>query len=140
MIRLVNLKRQHITILEEINFIDTEIRKERSLISIQDLALHINTLAGKIKIHMMEEDNYLYPDLLQNQDTQIVDMTKRYIGEMGNLAAEYIIFKNSYNVANKIKGNIDTFLKDTENMMEILKKRMDKEDNELYKIVEDQKL
>ena len=139
MINIKNLKRQHENIIADIDFIASELRKG-SLLNQLETALYINRLAGKIKIHLMEEDKYMYPELLHLDDTELRIMAEEYIDEMGDLANQYVKFKNEYNTGSKIAKNKEAFLDASKEMMKILKTRIDKEDNELYRIIEERRI
>lgn len=140
MINLENMNRQHNTISTEVTFIEEEIKKDKLLINPAEAALHISRLAGLLKIHLMEEDKFLYPNLLKSDDREVQKMAKQYIDEMGNLTNIYTEYKNKYNVRNKISNNMDLFIQDTLEIMEALKKRMTKENNELYHLIVERKL
>lgn len=140
MINLENMNRQHNTISTEVTFIEEEIKKDKLLIKPAEAALHISRLAGLLKIHLMEEDKFLYPNLLKSDDREVQKMAKQYIDEMGNLINVYTEYKNKYNVRNKISNNIDLFIQDTLEIMEALKKRMTKENNELYHLIVERRI
>jgi hemerythrin-like domain-containing protein len=136
MINFKNLNRQHETIINELQSIEAEIRKGRDALDVMETALHISRLAGQLKIHMLEEDKFLYPVLLECSDQEIRELTKQYIQEMGSLANDYTEFKSKYNVGSKIANNKDSFLREAKIVMEALKARMAKEDNELYRLIQ----
>jgi hypothetical protein len=140
MINLNNLNRQHNTITAEINSIMDVIGRGASAIDSAGIALHISKLAGQLKVHLMEEDRFLYPDLLSSDDKDIKELTNQYITEMGNLANEYVIFKEKYNTARKINMNMDKFLDDTKNTMNALRKRIEKEEKGLYHLIQEKNL
>lgn len=140
MINLTNMNRQHNSITNEINCIMDEVNKGALSMDRAEAALHISKLAGLLKIHLMDEDKFLYPDLLKSSDRQIKEMTNQYMNEMGNLAENYTEYKNKYNTKSKIAENMDSFILDTQNIIAALKKRIDKEDKELYRFIVDKKL
>lgn len=136
MINLNNLNKQHSSITSEIESILFEVQKEDvSQIDTSATALHISILAGQLKMHLLNEDKFLYPNLLACNDIQIKELTNQYKNEMGNLAEEYTKFKNNYNTKNKINQNITMFLPDTIKIMTVLKNRIEKEDKELYRLI-----
>ena len=137
---LTNLERQHITIMEEINLIEKEIRKDTEDINPSEAALHISRLAGQLRIHLREEDESLYPNLKNSTDVSIKNTVAQYISEMGNLASEYISFKNKYNVASKIKESGKEFQKEGKIIVAALKKRIEKEDRGLYHLIKERNL
>lgn len=140
MINLENLNRQHNAIMEEISLIESEIRKGSSIINVSETALHISKLAGLLKIHSIEEDKFLYPSLLKCHDEVIRNLAKLYVNEMGNLATLYKGFRDKYNVSSKINKDLNCFLSDGKQMMEVLKGRIKKEDEELYYLVKNKGL
>lgn len=135
MIKIDNFDRQHNTIKDEINAIENELQKDDLSSNASEIALHISKLAGHLKIHLMEEDKFLYPNLLSSSDKEIQMKANQYIHEMGNLANEYTNFKNNYNVGRKITESANAFLKDAKIIINLLKKRIEKEDNELYTLI-----
>lgn len=140
MIRLVNLNQQHSRIKEEVKILESEIIKGVEEMNISELALHINILAGQIKVHLLEEDEFLYPSLLKSNDAQISGMAKEYIEEMGDLFGAYTNFKMKYNIGNKIKADKDKFLEEIQIVLKALKERITKEENELYHIIQNKSL
>jgi hypothetical protein len=139
MINLENMNRQHNTIREEINFILKEAEKGTNL-DINEIALHINKLAGQLKIHLLEEDKFLYPALFNGTDDEIKKISRLYMQEMGSIDEDYKAFKIKYNIGSKISKDMNTFLEETKEMMKILAVRMDKEDMELYRLIQKRKL
>lgn len=136
MINLNNLNRQHNSIKYEVDYLESEVRKGALSMDASELARHINILAGQLRIHLMEEDKFLYPDLLDCNDPEIQKLANEYLEEMGNLASVYTSFKNNYNVGRKINENKEAFLKELQVIMKVLKERITKEDNELYRLVQ----
>lgn len=92
----------------------------------------INMLAGKLKIHLDTEDKFLYPDLLNMNNEVLNTMAKEYMKEMGNISSEFIKYKNSFNTKNKIMSNVEQFKIQTVEIFEILERRINKEERELY--------
>ncbi len=140
MIYLDNMLRQHTSIHEDINYLISEIEKDSKEIDATEAALIINRLAGRLKIHMLEEDKFLYPDLINNADAKVKSLANQYISEMGNLANEYTHFKSEYNTAKKIQDKPDTFIIEAKKIIHALMNRMNKEDNELYAFIQEKKL
>lgn len=126
---------QHKSIKNEIIQLK-ELRKKNQIVEdATELAYHISALAGKIKIHLLSEDKYLYPNLQRNSDERIRKMAQNYQDEMGPLANHYIEFKEMYNTPNKIQTNQDSFKKDLDQTLSQIEKRMDKEEKELYQML-----
>lgn len=137
---MTNLDRQHRTIMEEINLIENEIMKGSTDINPSVAGLHISRLAGQLKIHLLEEDEFLYPKLMNSTDDSIKKLADQYNSEMGNLAADYASFKSKFNMANKIKENIDEFLLEGRRIISALKNRIEKENSGLYRLIKDRNI
>lgn len=139
MINLDNLIRQHNTILTEISFIMGEVEKGNKMNG-AEVALHISKLAGHLNMHLMNEDKFLYPKLLNESDLAVKNLALQYNNEMGDLVNVYTKYKNEYNTCNKINECAETFIIDTRSVMKALINRIDKEDNGLYKLIKDKNL
>ncbi len=134
MISLLNYKRQHSAINEEISFLETEIQKEKVLIDLKDINFHIGKLTALLRIHLLEENTNLYPDLLSSSDDGIKNLANQYIFEMGKLIDEYTILKCTY-TEKRMKEKLDEFIKDAKEVMKAIKVRFTKEENELYHLL-----
>jgi hemerythrin-like domain-containing protein len=126
--------------MDEVYFIENEIKKGKAVMNISQLAFHISNLAGLLRIHLLQEDKFLYPTLMNCSDLEIQQMADEYAGEMGNISALYIEFKNNYNVSSKILTKMDSFIEEAHAMIKALKTRMVKEEQGLYHLVKSKNL
>ena len=102
----------------------------------RNLRKKLSMLAGKLKIHMQREDDFLYPELLNNEKKEVKDMTKKYIAEMGGLADQFNEFNDKYKQYSAIIEDPNNFKKEFTTMSKKLLKRIDREDNKLYPLAE----
>lgn len=135
MINLENLNRQHNNITNEMKYIELELEKNIDEINAAEVATHINKLAGYLKVHLLDEDKFLYPELLNSQDEEIKELAKQYMQEMGDLSEEYTDFKNNYNTSGKIHEKRDIFIQNGKAILKALKTKADKEDTGLYYLI-----
>jgi len=130
------LKRQH----EDIHKLIEEIKGTIELGNLEDdaanIAKQISILAGKLKMHLGTEDQFMYPELLNSSNLEIRNMAQQYIEEMGNLSAEFAVYKDKYNTRTKILSDKEGFLKETERIFKLLAARVEKEDKYIYPLVE----
>lgn len=127
-----NLERQHLDIkglLKKINSILSIRNMEDSL---DELVWDINTLAGKLNIHMKTEDKFLYPELINSSNTNLRNISKEYSEEMGSIHIIFTEFKNQFNAKNKILNDKDKFLIESKKVLKLLENRIEKEDKSLY--------
>lgn len=133
---LSNYLEQHNTIADEISIIKKLVHSNKIEDNAGEIARHISTLAGKIKVHLSSEDKYLYPQLLQSKNIEAQKMAERYQKEMGNLAENFVNYKDRYNTKSKILGKEKELVADTDNMFKVIEKRIEKEEEELYKMID----
>ena len=132
MANLKDLTRQHKEIYEILEFLKNHLEEDSVRSTSSKLAQNINVLAGKLKIHLITEDDYLYPKLMSGDDSRIRGTAERFYSEMGGLSETFAEYKSKYNISPRILGNIEGYIKDTKAVLEALQNRMKKEDHELY--------
>ena len=135
MINIDNFMRQHKEIKEELDYIDKILSKQDYKNYLDDFVSHINNLAGKLKIHLISEDKFLYPNLVSGEDIGLKNMANSYIDEMGSIANTFTDFKNKFNTKNKINEKLDTFIDETKSILSEIRKRNYKEETELYRLI-----
>lgn len=129
-----NYLEQHSTITEEIQLIMTKTSSDITDELAFELAKHINTLAGKLNIHLSMEDKYLYPSLSSKENINF--SVEDYMNEMGGLAKEFTEFKEKYNTKQKVLLNKDSFKMASRTIMDKILTRINKEENTLYKLID----
>lgn len=132
MFDVTNLERQHEEVKELFKNIKSNINNIQVKENLDKMVLDINTLAGKLIVHMNSEDKFLYPRLLNSEDIKIKSIAKEYIEEMGDLHNKFKEYKNTFNTKNKIIENKDIFIKETTIIINLLETRISKEDKKLY--------
>lgn len=132
MANLKDLTRQHKEINEIMEFLGNHLKEDDVRMASSKLAQNINILAGKLKIHLITEDDYLYPKLMSEGDAHIKKTAERFYTEMGGLSEIFAEYKGKYNISPRILGNMEGYIKDTKIVLEALRNRMKKEDQELY--------
>lgn len=132
MANINNLERQHIEIKDLFSKIKQEVNSNDITVNLDTLVIDINTLSGKLSIHMSSEDKFLYPKLIESEDQQLRQIAKQYSEEMGNIHLEFNNYKNRFNTKTKILGDTDGFLKESKEIIKLLENRILKEDMHLY--------
>lgn len=125
-----NYMRQHKDILEVTSSMKEIVNKGKILENSKELALKVNMLAGKLKIHLGTEDKHLYPKLKSNTSTKDIAIT--FENEMGHIAETFVKYKEAFNIPVKIERNIENFKSDTIAILNTIERRIDKEERELY--------
>ncbi|MFR1707312.1 MAG: hemerythrin domain-containing protein [Clostridium sp.] len=132
---LSNLIRQHVDIRDEIKYINEVVDKSSIELNTMDIASRINKLAGKLQVHLMSEDKFLYPSLINGKDLELREMATLYMDEMGEISEVFKEYKNKFNTKNKIEANKEGFFQETKIILKEIEERIDKEENGLYKLI-----
>ncbi|WP_378953361.1 hemerythrin domain-containing protein [Pelosinus sp. sgz500959] len=130
-----NLLRQHQEMLDlaaKIGAYQSQLEIKNNASAISNL---LSQLAGKLKMHLMVEDKFVYPKLAMHSDTQIQKTSQKFSNEMGDLGQAFGDYKTKYLGASKIADNADLFMIDTKSVFAALTKRMDQENHSLYPLL-----
>jgi len=120
----------HKNILEIISDIGSNLNDIES--NAASIAKSISRLSGILKIHLGNEDRYLYPSMKKSSDAVLQKKAGEFQDEMGNLSVEFMNFKDNYNTQSRIIKNKDIAKKEIDNMCKKIVDRMNREDNDLY--------
>jgi len=135
MLNMNNLKRQH----EDIDVILTNILKEIKSNDIEknamEISKHISILSGKLRIHLNEEDKWLYPSMEKSENSKLQEFNRKYQDEMKGLFGVFMSYKDKFNTKTKILNDMEGFKKETEFVFTKLKERVDRENQELYPLL-----
>ncbi len=131
MANLDNYFRQHKEISELINTIKTMAIKDL-IANSKEIATTLNNLSGKLKVHLSMEDRYLYPNLKAKNEAK--NIAEKFENEMGNLAKEFLNYKEKYNTYIIITESPINFKNETTKIMKALEDRMSREEKDLYTI------
>jgi len=96
----------------------------------------LSKLLGKLSIHLAMEDNTLYPKLLNNPDASVKSLAKRFQDEMGGIGKALDAYKGTWRNALEIQKDPNGFIQQTKGIFDALAKRINRENNELYKTVD----
>ncbi len=132
MLYLETLKRQHEEIAEIISEIKSDIDQKDIAKEALGISSKISNLAGKLKVHLNTEDQYMYPQLLKSSNSEVQTTAQAYIDEMGTISTEFMAYKDRFNTRTKITNEIDLFVSESKRIFSLLQQRIAKEDSNLY--------
>lgn len=123
---------QHQKIRQEIAVLEALVAKKNVANNASEIVATINSLAGKLKVHLSIEDKYLYPELRKKADAAIPKVVEESICEISGLAAEFTSYKNQFNTKTKLIENEAEFAASTNKITAAITKRMAKEETGIY--------
>lgn len=135
MIDTTNLERQHQDFVDLMNQIAIHKSEQQVRDNAGAISLLLSQLSGKLKIHAISEDKFLYPTLMNHNDLKVKTISQEFYREMGGLAQAFEDFKNNFATTNKIAASPVTFLNESYKVFLALRKRVVKENNELYPLL-----
>lgn len=92
-------------------------------------------LTSKLIAHLKSEDWLLYPRLLDSSDPEIAETARRFVDEMGGLAAAFNAYVEAWD-ALRIEREWPQYKAETAGIIEALRCRITRENRELYPLVE----
>jgi hemerythrin-like domain-containing protein len=97
----------------------------------------LSILSSKLTIHLAMEDKALYPYLLKSQNLTVEKTAKQFMDEMGNLVTTFKEYNHKWFHTNLIRAQFEEFRTETDLILQALKLRIKREENELYPLVEE---
>ncbi len=97
----------------------------------------LSSLLGKLKIHLAVEDKALYPKLKNLGNPEIAAIATQYQEEMGGIAEFVSNYSKKWPSAYAISDNAKLFIEETKQLISALGTRIKKENDHLYKLVDD---
>lgn len=100
-----------------------------------DLVTFRSAFSKELLAHLTREDWLLYPGLLQSSDKHIAATAQAFMDEMGGLLATYKAWSGNW-PTERIVANWQPFVTETSALLDALARRIDRENNELYPLME----
>lgn len=97
----------------------------------------LSVLAGKLKVHLALEDRILYPALQSSPNENVRSLSQQFSDEMGGIAKVFQSYMDKWPHAMAIEERPQEFVDDTQGILEVLGKRIEKEENVLYPMASD---
>lgn len=97
-----------------------------------DIARLLIKLRFKVKLHLASEDKILFPLVRNEGECPESALLMHYEGEMQGLAGVFLEFIHRWEYAEQILEQSAEFLKEAAGAIDALKKRIDREERELY--------
>jgi len=89
-------------------------------------------LTRRLNIHLSIEDMVLYPRLLRDSDGPDKALAQKYHNDVGGLAKLYEQYCQKWSTPEAIQADPEQFSSESRYIFEILARRIEKEENELY--------
>ncbi|NLT95990.1 MAG: hemerythrin domain-containing protein [Clostridia bacterium] len=134
--KTLRFRKQHEEITQLAENLSSFLKPERLRTEAKTARLILAKLAGVLNIHLAAEDNVLYPNLLNSDDEQIKVMAQKYIAEMSALKNSFNEYLKKWPSPLSLQNNPEQFIEETKQIFEILGQRIQRENDELYTLVD----
>ncbi len=131
-----NFRRQHKDLLAIAGELGKHLNPAELSENARPAAMVLSQLSGKLKIHLSMEDNNLYPDLLKHEDAQVRSTAQHFIDDMKGIANAYQAYASRWVTHVTIQADPQAFINETNGIFKALGDRIEREDNKLYKLVD----
>jgi len=134
--KTLRFRKQHEEIVELAKKISALLNEETLKKEAKTCRSLLAKMAGILNMHLVAEDNVLYPRLLQDENNQIKSMAQKYMVEMSGLKEVFADYMKNWPSSITIEKKPSQFITDTARIFAALNQRIEKENNELYYIVD----
>lgn len=135
--RTATFRHQHIEILRIAAEITALLDVSTLATRADDCRRLLSELAGKLTVHLSMEDRALYPKLAVHARVEVRRIASKYKQEMGGLSETFESYNQRWRSARAIQTEAATFIADTRALFGALSRRIEKEDGELYPLVDE---
>jgi hemerythrin-like domain-containing protein len=136
MISIEMLRKQHADILEQVDAIVKSLKENKVDPSIERVRELLANLSTELELHLLIEDDILYPVLLKDSRESIRNVAHMFVIELSGLKEAFKKYKAKWANHKTIAESLESFISETKALVTLLRKRIDKENNELFPLLE----
>jgi hypothetical protein len=134
-VSIKHLQRQHLELMQLAQEIGSLLVPEVVEAQARTVRILVARFAGKLRIHDRMETQGLYPALLADERPEVRAAASRLRNELGGLYAAFDTYERKYPDAASLERSPQTFIADTLEVFQILGRRMNRENRELYAVL-----
>jgi hemerythrin-like domain-containing protein len=131
---LLKLRHEHAQLIEIVGRLSRTISQPNPP-SMGDLFQIRHELTSTLIVHLKAEDWVLYPRLFASPDPRVTETAFRLCEEMGGLAGAYAAHTDKW-TAHSIASDWPGYCTETREILDALSRRISREDQELYPMLE----
>lgn len=133
-----NLRKQHGEILEIANEIQGILRRPSAVDAVagDKLRKALVELSARVTVHLATEDRVIYPRMMTDSDPKISGTAKRFADEMGGIGEAFKAYLSHWRSGAAIAADVNRFADETKHVVSALGARIQREERELYPLVD----
>lgn len=130
------LKEQHAEIVRDMQALQEILKLPVSLENEQKVRKLLKVLDHRVILHLVQEDQLLYPRLSIVEQDPIQEMARRFIDEMGGMAGEFSRYMQRWQTEDELVHHWEQFIEHTRVLADRLIRRIEREERELFPLVD----
>ena len=131
-----SFRHQHSEIVSLVNELSLQLSATNLKHKAKEVRSLLSKFSGKLSVHLSMEDQNLYPFLMNHPDIRIRNLAHRFTEEMGGILSSFSQYKTHWPTHMEIADRPEEFVKETRELFAVLSERIDRENNELYPLLE----
>ena len=136
MMKTEKFREQHVVILDIARKISAALNTDQLRYNPDEMFELVTEFAGNVKLHLVLEDDVLYPLLLEHKDSEIRTLAQKYMNEHGKLKDVILEYASKWANSIEIQRNPKEFIEHTRSIFNLVKNRIYNEDNDLFVVVD----
>jgi hemerythrin-like domain-containing protein len=130
-------RRQHREIQDVVRLIEGQLVLAATVPYSEDVIRgHLNALVGKLTVHLAMEDNALYPRVRDHGSLRLRKLAAELVADMGGIQARFREYLARWSAPERIAESNAEFIRETTDVLEAVKRRIAREEAELYPLVD----
>ncbi len=136
-LRTATFRKQHVDIINLVNNILGSLDLDALKINSHGIRKLLTKLSNNVKVHLILEDSALYPILANSDNAEIKTKSNKFMDEMGVISKTFSNYVEKWSMGSSIKEDTSSFVDETRKVMDALLNRMERENTDLYKILDE---
>ena len=100
------------------------------------IVIALGQLAGILRIHLAQEDNYLYPSIIASDNRKAASIARSFVHEMGQIGPIFFAFIEKWRSPRDIARDWTRFRAEADSILAALGDRIRRENDELYPLAD----
>lgn len=131
------LKTQHNEIKRNLSELETYLAQANpNLEQVEEAKIMLRALDQRVALHLAQEDNILYPKLVDSSNDEIRGVARRFVEETGSLVVSFNQYVSRWTHGRAIDGKWALFLEETAHIVGSLRRRIEKEEAILFPMID----
>ena len=130
------LRKHHQDILALLGKMTSELDENTLVEKLPTLQEQLEELSSTLEEHLLIEDDFLYPALREWPQPDVRYLAHQFEIELGGLSDEFCAYREKWDTSEAITESPTEFFSETEQLLAALCNRINREDNELFPLLE----